>query len=219
MSSTTLQMSSELHTYLLDNSLRESSLHQDLRKETQELTMGRMQILPEQGQFMGFLVSLIGAKRAIEVGTFTGYSALSVALALPEDGYLLACDVSEEWTNVGKRYWEEAGVAGKIDLKLAPATETLSQLGVEQEGSFDFAFIDADKANYDNYYEQCFRLIRAGGLILIDNVLWGGSVIDDSVQDEDTVAIRELNAKLQKDERVDVSMLPVGDGLTLVRKR
>ena len=219
MSSTTLQMSSELHTYLLDNSLRESSLHQDLRKETQELTMGRMQISPEQGQFMGFLVSLIGAKRAIEVGTFTGYSALSVALALPEDGYLLACDVSEEWTNVGKRYWEEAGVAGKIDLKLAPATETLSQLGVEQEGSFDFAFIDADKANYDNYYEQCFRLIRAGGLILIDNVLWGGSVIDDSVQDEDTVAIRELNAKLQKDERVDVSMLPVGDGLTLVRKR
>ena len=219
MSSTTIQMSSELHTYLLQHSVRDSSVHQALREETQQLTMGRMQISPEQGQLMGFLTSLIGAKRAIEVGTFTGYSALCVALALPEDGYLLACDISEEWTNIGKKYWEEAGVNEKIDLKLAPAVETLSQLTTEQNGSFDFAFIDADKANYDSYYELCLKLVRTGGLILVDNVLWGGSVIDDSIQDEDTIAIRELNTKIYTDPRVDVSMLSVGDGLTLIRKR
>ena len=219
MSSTTIQMRSELHSDLLQHSVRDSSVQQALREETQELTMGRMQISPEQGQLMEFLASLIGAKRAIEVGTFTGYSALCVALALPEDGYLLACDISEEWTNIGRRYWKEAGVDDKIDLKLGPAVETLSQLSTEQSGSFDFAFIDADKVNYDSYYELCLKLIRTGGLILVDNVLWGGSVIDDSIQDEDTIAIRELNAKLYTDPRVDVSMLSVGDGLTLVRKR
>ena len=212
-------MSPELHEYLINHSLRDSDIAKELRHETQKLTMGRMQISPEQGQLMAFLVSLTGAKRAIEVGTFTGYSALSVALALPEEGYLLACDVSEEWTSLGRKYWSKAGVAHKIDLQLAPALDTLNaRLPAEQE-TFDFAFIDADKSNYDGYYELCLKLLKKGGLVLVDNVLWGGSVIDSSEQDEDTVAIRKLNVKIHQDERVDVSMLPIGDGLTLVRKR
>lgn len=219
MSSTTLNMSPELHKYLIDHSLRDTPTAKALRIETQKLTMGRMQISPEQGQLMAFLVALTGSRKAIEVGTFTGYSALCVALALPQDGYLLACDVSEEWTSIGRKYWSRAGVAQKIDLQLAPALDTLNaRLPAEQE-TFDFAFIDADKFNYDGYYELCLKLLKPGGLILVDNVLWGGSVIEPSEQDTDTVAIRKLNAKIHQDERVDVSMLPVGDGLTLVRKR
>ncbi len=219
MSSTTLNMSPDLHKYLIDHSLRDFPIAKDLRQETQKLTMGRMQISPEQGQLMAFLIRLTSSKRAIEVGTFTGYSALSVAMALPEDGYLLACDVSDEWTSIGRKYWSKAGVAHKIDLHLAPALDTLSgRLATERE-TFDFAFIDADKLNYDGYYELCLKLLKKGGLILVDNVLWGGSVIDPTEQDEDTVAIRKLNAKIHQDDRVDVSMLPIGDGLTLVRKR
>ena len=179
-----------------------------------------MQISPAQGAFMAFLVRLLGVKRALEVGTFTGYSALVVAEAMPKDGRLIACDVSEEWTAIGRPFWERAGVAEKIDLRLAPATETLDGLlAAGDAGAFDFAFIDADKANYDAYYERCLRLLRTGGVIGIDNVLWGGSVANEAANDADTLAIRALNAKVRDDTRVDLSMLPIGDGLTLVVKR
>jgi caffeoyl-CoA O-methyltransferase len=180
-----------------------------------------MQIGAEQGQFMSLLVRLIGAKRTLEVGTFTGYSALTVALALPADGQVIACDVSEEWTSIGRRYWQRAGVAHKIDLRIAPGNETLAKLVADhsQHNSFDFAFIDADKSNYGSYYEYCIQLVRPGGLIAVDNVLWSGGVIDPSDQRPDTLAIRALNAKLHDDERVDVSLVPIGDGLMLARKR
>lgn len=169
---------------------------------------------------MQLLVRLIGAKRTLEVGVFTGYSSLAVAMALPEDGQIIACDVSEEWASIGRRYWQKAGVGHKIALNLGPATDTLQKL-LDQGGAdqFDFAFIDADKENYDTYYERCLQLVRVGGLIGIDNVLWGGSVIDDERQDADTKAIRALNKKLHGDERVDISLVPIGDGLTLLRKR
>ena len=191
-----------------------------LREETASMEEANMQIGPEQGQFMTLLVELMGARNALEVGTFTGYSALAVALALPDDGLLVACDVSEEWTAIGRRYWEEAGVAHKIDLRLAPALETLDGLLAEgRAGTFDFAFIDADKEGYDAYYERAVKLMRTGGLILLDNTLWEGKVADPVVTDGDTEAIRILNRKLVGDERVTVSLLPVGDGLTLARKR
>lgn len=193
----------------------------DLRTETATLAEAGMQIGPEQAQFMSLLIKLIGAKRTLELGTFTGYSALTVALALPEDGQIVACDVSDEWTSIGRRYWEEAGVAHKIDLRIAPALETISKLSTDasQQNTFDFAFIDADKENYGAYFEHCMKLVRPGGLIAIDNVLRGGAVVDKSDQDAGTAEIRELNAKLAYDERVDVSLVPIGDGLTLVRKR
>ena len=179
-----------------------------------------MQIGPEQGQFMALLVELMGARKTLEVGTFTGYSALAVALALPEVGRLVACDISEEWTAMGRRYWEEAGVAHKIDLRLAPALETLDELLTEgSAGTFDFAFIDADKEGYDAYYERSLKLIRTGGLIAFDNTLWEGKVVDPTATDVDTEAIRAINTKLAGDERVTLSLLPVGDGLTLARKR
>jgi caffeoyl-CoA O-methyltransferase len=179
-----------------------------------------MQIGPEQGQLMALLVELVGARRTLEIGTFTGYSALAVALALPADGHVLTCDVSEEWTSVGRRYWEKAGVAEKIDLRLGPALETLEELLANgQRDRFDFAFIDADKESYDAYYELCLQVVRPGGLIAVDNVLWSGKVADASVTDADTEAIRRLNAKLATDERVTLSLLPVGDGLTLARRR
>jgi len=182
--------------------------------------MAQMQIGPEQGQFMALLVELMGARNALEIGTFTGYSALAVALALPEGGRLVACDISEEWTAVGRRYWEEAGVAHKIDLRLAPALETLDALLTEgRAGAFDFAFIDADKEGYDAYYERSLELVRTGGLIAFDNTLWGGKVVDPTATDVDTEAIRAINTKLAGDERVTLSLLPVGDGLTLARKR
>ena len=210
----------ELYAYLLHVSLREPAVMRRLREETASLEKANMQIGPEQAQFMALLVELLGARNALEVGTFTGYSALAVALALPDDGRLVACDVSDEWTAIGRRYWEEAGVAHKIDLRLAPAVETLDDLLAEGcAGTFDFAFIDADKEGYDIYYERALELIRTGGLVALDNTLWEGKVVDPDVTDDDTVAIRAINSKLAGDERVTLSLLPVGDGLTLAWKR
>ena len=220
MSSHTTALTDALHAYLLRNGTRESAPAQALRAETIKATDWHpMQISPEQGAFMALLVRILGAKRTIEVGTFTGYSALVVAEALPADGEVIACDVSDEWTSIGRPFWERAGVADKIDLRLRPAVETLDALiAAGGAGTFDFAFIDADKANYDAYYERCLALLRQGGVIGIDNVLWGGRVANDAIDDEDTQAIRALNAKVRDDARVDVAMLPVGDGLTLARK-
>lgn len=219
MSHRSLNLDDTLYQYLLDHSLREHPQQAALREATRAQPLARMQISPEQGQFMALLVKLIGARRCIEVGVFTGYSALSVALALPEDGYLLACDVSAEYTAVGQPFWARAGVAHKIDLRLAPALETLNAcLAAGETGAYDFAFIDADKTGYDDYYECCLRLLRRGGLIAIDNVLWSGAVAQPA-QDADTRALQALNDKLHRDERIDLSMLPLGDGLSLARKR
>ncbi|MDH5176223.1 MAG: class I SAM-dependent methyltransferase, partial [Gammaproteobacteria bacterium] len=191
-----------------------------LREETAALTQRSMQIAPEQGQFMALLVRLLRARRCLEIGVFTGYSSLATALALPADGRIVACDVSEEWTAIARRYWEQGGVAHKIDLHIAPATSTLDALlQTGQSGTFDLAFIDADKTNYLAYYERTLQLLRPGGLVLIDNTLWSGRVADPAVNDPDTVALRELNDTLLRDERVDLSLLPVGDGLTLALKR
>lgn len=216
----TIGLDDALYDYVLATTLRDDDVLARLREETAALEWGRMQIAPEQGQFMAMLTRLTNARRAIEVGVFTGYSGLSVARELPSDGRLVACDVSEEWTAIARRYWKEAGVDGKIDLHLAPATETLDRLIAEGEaGTYDIAFIDADKSNYDAYYERCLTLLRRGGLIMIDNVLWGGSVIDEADQSEDTRAIRALNAKVGRDDRVRCVILPVGDGLTLAMKQ
>ena len=220
MSSSTLQLNEKVQDYLLGHSLRESTACQQLREETRPMKMGMMQVSPEQGQFMAFLVELTGARKAVEVGTFTGYSALCVAQALPEDGTLVCCDVSEVWTGVGKKYWEQAGVSDRVDLRIGPAVDTLKAIrDAGEEGTFDFGFIDADKTSYQSYYEHMLSLLRTGGLLLIDNVLWGGSVADPDKTDEDTEAIRALNAFLHQDDRVSLSMLPVGDGLTLALKR
>jgi len=220
MSSRTLQITTELYQYLQRVGVRESAAATALRNETARLPMAGMQISPEQGAFMQLVVKLAGVRRALEIGTFTGYSALMVAEALPADGMLLACDVSEEWTAIGRRHWHAAGVAGKIELRLAPALTTLDAvLDDGAAGTFDFAFIDADKANYDAYYERALRLARSGALIGIDNTLWGGAVADPARQDADTVAIRALNEKIHGDARVDCVLLPIGDGLTLARKR
>ena len=220
MANRTIDLTDRLYDYLLKVSLREPPLLAELRAETAKLPDAVMQISPEQGQFMALLVQLIGARRAIEVGTFTGYSALCVASALPARGKLIACDISEEYTSVGRPYWERAGVASKIDLRLGPALDTLRSLLADgAAGSFDFAFIDADKKEYDGYYEAILELLRPGGLVAIDNVLWGGAVADSRKRDADTVAIRALNKKLHDDERVSLSLLPIGDGVTLARKR
>ena len=220
MTRRTSHLSEELYAYLLDISLRELPVMRRLREETASMEQANMQIGPEQGQFMALLVELIGARSVLEVGTFTGYSALAMAVALPENGALVACDVSEEWTAIGRRYWEEAGVAHKIELRLAPALETLDALLAEgRTGTFDFAFIDADKEGYDAYYERALELVRLGGLIALDNTLWEGKVADPAATDVDTEAIRAINAKLVLDERVTLSLIPVGDGLTLARKR
>ena len=220
MSSSVLPYSIELRNYLWEKGLDENPVLKRLREETENHPFALMQICPEQGALMANLVRLISAKKAIEVGTFTGYSALAVALALPEDGYLLACDISEEFTSIGKPYWEEAGVSENIDLQIAPAIETLkSKIEDGESNTYDFAFIDADKINYLNYYELCLDLIRPGGVIAIDNVLWGGSVIDSARTDEDTKAIREINDFLVSDKRVYISMIPVGDGVTLAVKK
>ena len=220
MSSSHTLITEPLAHYLKQVSLRDDDLLARLRAETATLPLGRMQITPEQGQFMGLLVELLGAKRTLEIGVFTGYSSLCVARALPFDGRVVACDVSEEWTSIGRRYWAEAGVAKKIDLRLAPAAHTLEQLlKLGQGNNFDFAFIDADKENYDKYYEFCLKLVRPGGLIAIDNVLWHGDVADPAQQDAETLAIRQLNTKLHADQRVTLSLLPIGDGLTLARRR
>lgn len=201
--------------------MREPKLLERLRAETQTLAWRGIEISPVQGQFMALLVQAIGAKRCLEIGTFTGYSALVTALALPRNGKLVACDINKEWTDIARRYWKEAGVAGKIDLRLAPALDTMDALlAKKQAGRFDFVFIDADKINYDAYYERALKLLRPGGLVLVDNVLWGGCVLDTKRwRDRDTRAIRALNRKIHRDKRVTVSMLPVGDGLTLACKR
>jgi caffeoyl-CoA O-methyltransferase len=213
-------MTDGLYDYLLEASLREPPLLKRLREETAALPEARMQISPEQGQFMQLLARLMGARRCIEVGVFTGYSSLAMALALPADGHILACDVSEAFTSMARRYWKEAGVAGKIELVLAPANATLdARLKAGGAGTYDLAFIDADKANYGAYYERILKLLRPGGLVLVDNVLWSGRVLDPADRSEDTVAIRAFNELLHHDERIDLSMLPVGDGLTLARKR
>jgi predicted O-methyltransferase YrrM len=219
MSNVHTQVTPELSDYIRRVSLRESDLLRRLREETATLPMARMQISPEQGQFMQLLMHVLRAVNTIEVGVFTGYSSLCVALALPAEGKVIACDVSEEWTSIGKRYWKEAGVDHKIDLRLGPALTTLDSLIAEgREGSFDFAFIDADKGNYQNYYERMLTLVRKGGVIGIDNVLWHGSVADPSVQDAETQAIRNLNEMLHNDPRVFITLLPIGDGLTLAMK-
>ncbi len=215
-----LGLDDRLYEYLLSVSLREADILRQLREETASLPGAIMQIAPEQGQFMALLIQLLGATKTIDVGVFTGYSSLSVALALPPNGKVVACDVSEESTAVARRYWEAAGVADKIDLRLAPALETLDQLLADgQAETFDFAFIDADKGNYEGYYERSLQLIRPGGLIAIDNVLWSGEVADPQVQDNRTQAIRAINKKLHHDERVTLSLVPIADGLTLALKR
>jgi caffeoyl-CoA O-methyltransferase len=219
MSNRTLDLDDRLYDYLLSVSLRESEILAQLRRETAQHPMQSMQISPEQGQFMALLVKLMGARKTLEVGVFTGYSSLVVALALPADGKVVACDVSEEYTAIARRYWQQAGVDHKIDLRIAPALETLDQLITSgQSGTFDFAFIDADKSNYDAYFERALQLIRPGGLVAIDNVLWSGQVANPAVQDNRTTKIRALNQKLLHDTRITLSLVPIGDGLTLALK-
>lgn len=219
MSRRSLDLDDGLYRYLVDHSIREHPAQAALRAATASHPYAGMQISPDQGQFMALLVRLIGARLTLEIGVFTGYSALSVALALPADGKLLACDISDEFTRVGRPFWQQAGVADKIDLRLAPANQTLdAALAAGGAGQFDFAFIDADKSAYDGYYERCLQLVRTGGLIAIDNTLWGGAVARPA-KDDDTAALQRLNDKLHRDERVDLSLLPIGDGLTLARKR
>jgi predicted O-methyltransferase YrrM len=220
VSNRTITLTDPLYDYLLGASLREPPLLRRLREETAPMRQRSMQIAPEQGQFMALLVRLIDAKFCVEIGTFTGYSSLAVALALPPDGYVVACDVNEEWTSIARRYWLEARVESRIDLRLAPALDTLdAMLAAGDGGHVDFVFIDADKANYLAYYERSLRLLRPGGLIVVDNTLWSGKVADPTVTDADTVALRAFNAALHADARVDLSLLPLGDGLTLARKR
>jgi caffeoyl-CoA O-methyltransferase len=215
-----ISVTDALYHYILSTSLREPEVLQQLREETALHTHSMMQIAPEQGQFMALLVELIGAKKILEIGVFTGYSSTCLALALPPDGRITACDVNEEFTDVARRYWARAGVADKIDLRLAPALDTLNSLvAAGLAGSYDMAFIDADKTNYDGYYEQSLALLRTGGLLVIDNVLWNGQVADPNVTDADTAAIRRLNAKIHADPRVSISLLPIADGLTLAVKR
>lgn len=220
MSRRTLDLTPQLQDYLLAHSLREHPVLAALREETATIKHGGMQIGPEQGQFMALLVQMLGARNTIEVGVFTGYSSLAVALALPEEGRVVACDLNEEWTGIARRYWEKAGVAHKIDLRLAAASRTLEQLLREGGAArYDFAFIDADKPNYAKYYEQCLRLVRPGGVIAIDNTLWSGAVADPKVHDADTDAIRALNDALHHDQRIALSLLPLGDGLTLALRK
>jgi predicted O-methyltransferase YrrM len=219
MTTRTLTLDDTLYRYLLEVSLRDHPVLAELREANQDHPLSRMQIASEQGQFMQLLVRLLGARNTIEIGTFTGYSTLAVALALPDDGRIVACDISREYTDAARTYWEKAGVAHKVDLRIAPALETLDALIVDgREGGFDFAFIDADKTGYDAYYERCLVLLRPGGLIAVDNVLWGGRVAQ-AAADDDTAALQAFNRKLRDDARIDLSMLPLGDGLTLARKR
>ena len=220
MSKHTIGLENYIYHYLISVAIRQPEVLTKLREETAKHPRNIMQISPEQGQFMALLVQLMGAKKALEIGVFTGYSSLVVALELPPEGKMVACDVSEEYTSIASHYWEKAGVADKIDLRIAPAIETLDQLIAEGEmDTFDFAFIDADKSSYDDYYERALKLIRPGGLIVIDNVLWYGKVADSQIQDNRTKKIRALNEKIHQDQRVTISMVPIGDGLTLVRRK
>ncbi len=220
MSNQTLSLTAPLYDYLLNVSLRDTPLQRELRETTANHPMARMQIAPEQGQFMELLARLLNARRAIDVGVFTGYSALSVARALPDEGELIACDTDPEATTTAQAYWERAGVAHKVQLRIGPALETLDQLiAANQSGTFDLAFLDADKTEYRDYYERCLTLLRPGGVILVDNVLWGGAVINPADHSDDTAAIRSFNEFVHGDERVHLSLLPIGDGLTLAMKR
>ena len=215
-----VQLTDKLYEYLVGHSVREPAVLGELREETRSMPHAGMQIGSDQGQFMALLVKLIGARRCIEIGVFTGYSSTAVALALPDDGKIIACDVSEEWTAMARRYWKKAGVDQKIELRIAPAVETLDGLLAKGEaGRFDFAFIDADKGNYLEYYERCLKLLRPGGLIAVDNTLWSGDVANPENQKADTVSLRAFNDALHHDERVDIALLPIGDGVTLARKR
>lgn len=215
-----LTLDSKLYGYLLNQSLREPSVLAQLRQETAQHPMAQMQVAPEEGQFLAFLVELIHAKKVLEIGVFTGYSSLAIALALPPGGRIVACDVNEAYTAIAKKYWRLAGVADRIELRIAPAADTLAQLLDNGEAdSFDFAFIDADKSSYNTYYEMGLRLVRPGGLIAIDNVLWSGKVADPECLDTRTKHLRDLNQKIHRDERVFISLLPIADGLTLARKR
>ncbi len=220
MSKRWLALDDPLYDYMLETGGREPEVAARLRAATKDLPSAGMQISPDQGNFMALLVELLDVRRAVEVGTFTGYSALRVALAMPDDGRLTCCDVSDDYTRVGRPFWEEAGIAHKIDLRLAPATETLAAM-IEggAAGTVDLMFIDADKANYDAYYEAALTLLRPGGAVLIDNVLWSRAVIDPSDTSEDTEAIRALNAKIHDDKRVSTAMSAIGDGLTIAMKR
>ncbi|MGZ4492786.1 MAG: class I SAM-dependent methyltransferase [Nocardioides sp.] len=220
MANTTIGISEELAAYVVEVGTREPDVLTRLREETAAIPQHGMQIAPEEGAFLALLVELTGARRCIEIGTFTGYSSIAVALALPEDGMLVCCDISTEWTSLARKYWEEAGVADKIDLRIAPAADTLDRLLADGEGAtYDFAFVDADKAGYDGYYERLLRLVRPGGLIAFDNTLWGGEVLDRYAKDEDTRALQALNTKLAGDERITLCLLPVADGVTLARRR
>jgi predicted O-methyltransferase YrrM len=220
MSNQTINLDERLYSYLLSATLRESDILAELRQKTAEHSQARMQISPEQGQLMALLVQMLSAKKTLEVGVFTGYSALVVAQALPEEGRMIACDVSEEYTALALPYWQRANVAHKIDLRIAPALDTLNELiATGQSGTFDFAFIDADKSNYENYYECALQLVRPGGLIAVDNTLWYGRVADPDVQDNSTQRIRALNEKVRDDQRVTMSLVPIGDGLLLALKR
>ena len=220
MANASMGLPADLEHYLVKHGVREPEILARLRDETALIPQHNMQIAPEQGALLALLVELTGAKRCLEIGTFTGYSSLIVALAMPPDGTIVCCDVSEEWTAVARRYWAEAGVADRVDLRLAPALETLDALLADgAEGTFDFAFVDARKSEYPDYHERVVRLLRSGGLAAYDNVLWGGAVADESKQDEDTLAIRRLNDRLATDERVTIAMLPLADGVTLARKR
>lgn len=220
MSSRTLAMTDRIYAYMMDSTLREAPILAELRAETAALPVAGMQISPEHGQFAAFLIELTGARRYLEIGTFTGYSALAAALSMPADGRVLCLDRSEEWTAVARRYWQKAGVADRIELRLGAAVQTLDKmLAAGDRDRFDMAFIDADKANYDAYYERCLNLVRPGGLIALDNMLWGGDVADPAKADEDTTALRALNRKIRDDGRVACSLVPIGDGLMLCRRR
>ncbi len=220
MTRRTTPLTDQLYDYFIDVSVREDDIHRRLRAETAKLDNSQMQISPEQGQFMTLLVGAMDAKMALELGTFTGYSALCIAEGLADDGRLIACDIDEEWPSFGKRYWAEAGVGHKVDFRAGLASETLSALIAEgMEGAFDFIFIDADKRNLDEYYEKSLRLVRRGGVIAVDNTLWSGKVGDPDVLDEDTKAIRGFNATVVDDKRVTLSLVPIGDGLSLFRKK
>ncbi|MDF1882021.1 class I SAM-dependent methyltransferase [Sulfurimonas sp. MAG313] len=216
MSNKTLDINDNLLEYILKVGVDESLIKQNLRDETKNLEMGKMQIAPEQGAFMGFIAKLVNAKSYLEIGVFTGYSMLSVVEAMGKEGCAVGCDMSKEWTDIALRHWKKAGIDTQINLKLDKAEESLR--GLENEG-FDLAFIDADKENYDVYYEECLRLLKPKGLLMIDNIFWGGAVANEKIRDVDTLAIRVLNKKIMSDSRVDASMLSIGDGLMLVKKR